>query len=486
MVVHKEEEAIVQTYSEAQQNRHLDSLNQNLEEVLPTRVRLDTRTNILKELKKTWISWTIERHLEFSKLYGHIGFLLHVGVNFDVITVLVEFWNPYYHCFTLEGVDMAPTMEEYVSLLHLPKTYESYKPNTATSFRKELCKVLGFKAQRVNAHVGKEDKTISWENLTTMVNRDEVEKSHMSMLALAIYGLVIFPKEMGVIDHGTVSFLAQIQGGVNPVPSILAETFRSLHHCRIKGKGRLKCCAPLLYVWFMSYVPCKESYFHPIYSSLRIPLTDFKKASREEYPSKEEWADRMRNWETKGFSWLAPWMGNSDMVYRCGDFPWVPLLGPWGGIAYAPLMFKRQVGSCQFIPMTHGLSKSEITYEQEEDHKRMRKFVAAWKIVHVIGLGKRLTEVRGNYYKWVADRMGLQVVGISNPLQAPMNQMEERIREVEVITKKAKDRERQIIRKYQKNVKRRRDKCIQVEEEIFALRKRLQVETQINKACTRG
>ncbi|MFQ6658704.1 hypothetical protein Gotur_027846, partial [Gossypium turneri] len=36
----------------------------------------------------------------------------------------------------------------------------------------------------------------------------------------------------------------------------------------------------------------------------------------------------------------------------CGDFDWVPLLGIWGAIGYAPLLLLRQYRSKQFVPTT--------------------------------------------------------------------------------------------------------------------------------------
>ncbi|MFQ6647712.1 hypothetical protein Gotur_021920 [Gossypium turneri] len=30
-----------------------------------------------------------------------------------------------------------------------------------------------------------------------------------------------------------------------------------------------------------------------------------------------------------------------EIFYRCGDFNWVPLLGIWGAIGYAPLLTRQ-------------------------------------------------------------------------------------------------------------------------------------------------
>ncbi|MED6212366.1 hypothetical protein PIB30_082559 [Stylosanthes scabra] len=56
------------------------------------------------------------------------------------------------------------------------------------------------------------------------------------------------------------------------------------------------------------------------------------------------------------------WLPLTHTIYRCGNKPWVLLTGPWGATSYAPALVRRQMGSLQFIPMTHDLSDMEFTY----------------------------------------------------------------------------------------------------------------------------
>jgi hypothetical protein len=67
-------------------------------------------------------------------------------------------------------------------------------------------------------------------------------------LALLIYGLVLFPNIDDFFDVNAIQiFLSR-----NPVPTLLADTYHSIHHRTHKGDGVIICCAPLLYRWFMS------------------------------------------------------------------------------------------------------------------------------------------------------------------------------------------------------------------------------------------
>ncbi|MFQ6658993.1 hypothetical protein Gotur_028049 [Gossypium turneri] len=48
--------------------------------------------------------------------------------------------------------------------------------------------------------------------------------------------------------------------------------------------------------------------------------------------------------------WRAPWLLPNETLYRCGDFNWVPLLGIWGAVGYAPLLVLSQYRSRKFVP----------------------------------------------------------------------------------------------------------------------------------------
>ncbi|MFQ6654773.1 hypothetical protein Gotur_025617 [Gossypium turneri] len=61
----------------------------------------------------------------------------------------------------------------------------------------------------------------------------------------------------------------------------------------------------------------------------------------------------------------------------CGDFDWVPLLGIWGAIGYAPLLVMRQYRSRQFVPTTQGLAQCEFSYKCDGYKKKIREMTNA-------------------------------------------------------------------------------------------------------------
>ncbi|MFQ6660780.1 hypothetical protein Gotur_029171 [Gossypium turneri] len=58
-------------------------------------------------------------------------------------------------------------------------------------------------------------------------------------------GKFVFPKALGHIDEAVTDLFDRLNKGVTPVPTILAETFRSLNEYRKAGEGRFIGCAQL-------------------------------------------------------------------------------------------------------------------------------------------------------------------------------------------------------------------------------------------------
>ncbi|MBA0672837.1 hypothetical protein Goklo_023910 [Gossypium klotzschianum] len=92
-------------------------------------------------------------------------------------------------CFTFREVDMVPTVEEYTALLICPRI--------------KVDKIYS-RAANILAHPD--------------------TKKKVSIFALSIYGLVIFPKVLGHIDEAVTDLFDQLDRRVTLVPTILAET----------------------------------------------------------------------------------------------------------------------------------------------------------------------------------------------------------------------------------------------------------------------
>ncbi|MBA0788693.1 hypothetical protein Gotri_026321 [Gossypium trilobum] len=136
---------------------------------------------------------------------------------------LTQFWNLAYSCFTFGNVDLVPTIEEYMALLRCSKILVNkvyLKAVNASTFLKRLM------------------------NITGMMHLDARKK--VDVFVLSIYGLVVFPKALGHVDEVVTDLFGRLDKRVTPVPTLLAETSRSLSACRRAGEGRFIGCAQLL------------------------------------------------------------------------------------------------------------------------------------------------------------------------------------------------------------------------------------------------
>ncbi|MFQ6656718.1 hypothetical protein Gotur_026702 [Gossypium turneri] len=155
------------------------------------------------------------------------------------------------------------------------------------------------------------------------------------------------------------------------VPAILAETFRSLNACRRASEGRFIGCAQLLLVWFHSHFWKIEKVSYRVFSNSYSPLVELVATPRRDDVSKGKRMAILQNLRDEDVEWRAPWLIPDGILYRCGDFDWVPLLGIWGAVGYAPLLVSRQYRSRQFILATQGLAQCEFSYKGDNYKKKV-------------------------------------------------------------------------------------------------------------------
>ncbi|KAK5825247.1 hypothetical protein PVK06_020059 [Gossypium arboreum] len=238
--------------------------------------------------------------------------------------------NPGYSCFTFGNVNLAPTVEEYTALLRCLRVQVDKAYSRATNvptFVKKLMNIIGMNV-----------------------------KNRVDVFALSIYGLIIFLKALMHVEKAVSDLFDQLDKRVMPIPLILVETFRSLNACRRAGEGRFIGCTQLLLAWFHIHF-WKEI----VTTSIRDDI------------SEERWIATLQNLQEEDIEWRAPWLVFNEILYRCGDFDWVPLLGIWDVVGYAHLLVLRQYRSRQFIPVTHGLARCEFSYKGDNYKKKVRE-----------------------------------------------------------------------------------------------------------------
>ncbi|GKV26318.1 hypothetical protein SLEP1_g35648 [Rubroshorea leprosula] len=378
--------------------------------ILPKRVHLSLTQNNLEELKDIYHGWSTERRREFDRKFGHIGLLLFTTIDEAMLKAAIHFWDPRYRVFVFGEVDMTPTLEEYAALLRIAsatsgKIYN--KHDACYEFKRKLAKIMGIQVQELEGLITKngENEGIPWYGLRDFILGNPDKPVTLNAFALAIYGLVLFPKASGYVDRKIVNLFDQLLDNANPIPVILAETFRSLNHCRINGQGRFTGCAQLLTIWLKSHFECLHSEFKDPNVGDRFPIEEFNMSTWPRPISEHAWMENLRRVTATNVIWKAPWMDHPPLLYRCGNYPWVPLLGLWGATAYAPALVRRQTGSLQFMPVISKLDTFGFEYGIPGTSDRIFSVCEAWKNIHRVAAGAYTDITTPGYPEWRANRL---------------------------------------------------------------------------------
>ncbi|XP_050908311.1 uncharacterized protein LOC127121931 [Lathyrus oleraceus] len=205
-----------------------------------------------------------------------------------------------------------------------------------------------------------------------------------SVIAWAIYGIVLFPNMDGFIDMAAICVF--LTG--NPVPTLLADVYYYMSHRYTKKKGMIACCAPLLYQWFLEHLPKTEVW---------VEQTNVS------------WPQRLGSLRFEDLSWYSKEYINMDIIFNCGDFPNLPLIRTQGCVNSNPVLSLRQLGYPMEGPPEAGSLEAflllDFGVENPSFFQRIRE---AWKNVNRKGradLRRANGITKEPYFHWVKERV---------------------------------------------------------------------------------
>ncbi|XP_058762010.1 uncharacterized protein LOC131635408 [Vicia villosa] len=148
----------------------------------------------------------------------------------------------------------------------------------------------------------------------------------------------------------------------NPVPTLLGDTYYSIHFRNSYGKGMVTCCTPLLYKWYISHLP-----------------------DTSEFWSQKEglkWSHKIMTLTNTEIVWTNNHFCRMKTLDYCGDFPNVPLNSTKGEISYSPVLARRQFG----FPMDKRPRRNFLDgffLEERIENKEFRERISnAWRPSH--------------------------------------------------------------------------------------------------------
>ncbi|MBA0662417.1 hypothetical protein Goklo_006546 [Gossypium klotzschianum] len=124
--------------------------------------RISVTQNNLQELKGIWLQWDDEVKQLFYSDYGDLPYLLDIKVDKHLFRALAQFWNSAYSCFIFGKVELVPTVEEYIALLHclMIQTDKAYsRAVNVPTFVKKLMNITGMSEQWVTVRIKKKGES---------------------------------------------------------------------------------------------------------------------------------------------------------------------------------------------------------------------------------------------------------------------------------------------------------------------------------------
>ncbi|XP_050896604.1 uncharacterized protein LOC127103382 [Lathyrus oleraceus] len=235
-----------------------------------------------------------------------------------ILATLVKFYDPLYRFFTFPDYQLVPTLVEFSHLIGL--SIPDQVPISGLEEipkHQDIAEVSHLRVSEIKANLtikggilGLPTKFLIEEAryFSSMKSMDAFE----AILALLIYGLLLFPNVDDFVDINAIKIF--LIG--NPVPTLLADVYHSVHLRNFHKRGMIICRTTLLYKWFISHLPWSTA----LWSQNIMSLTNY------------------------GIDWFDRAYEGVTIIYSCGEFPNVPLLGTKGGISYNPILARGQFG----------------------------------------------------------------------------------------------------------------------------------------------
>ncbi|KAH1189540.1 hypothetical protein GmHk_20G057288 [Glycine max] len=338
----------------------------------------------------------------FRKTYGKILDLTIAEVSIEAIASLTQYYDQPLRCFTLGDFQLVPTIEEFEEILgcplggRKPYLFSGCLPSLSriAIVVKDSARGLDRVKQTRNGIVGLPRKYLE-DKARDMANQEEWVP-FMDVLALLIFGVVLFPNVDGLVDLAAIdAFLAYHHSKESPVVAVLADLFDTFDRRCEKSSARVICCLPSLCVWLVSHL-FQQDTRHP------CPLRSHRSCVEKR---RLDWDQLLARIGGKTIGWFPRWKeGKEGVLFSCGEYPNIPLIGTRGCINYNPALAIRQLGyPMRGAPMEGSMSPFLVRDFDVQNFKAIQRIHKAWETP--LRKDQELRGIRngiiGGYHEWL-------------------------------------------------------------------------------------
>ncbi|KAJ1376319.1 hypothetical protein SESBI_50055 [Sesbania bispinosa] len=108
------------------------------------------------------------------------------------------------------------------------------------------------------------------------------------------------------------------------------------------------------------------------------PLRDFGRIQVKRQEARE-WKKELADTQDNKIAWTCPWYSPYDVIFSCGDFANVPLMGPRGCVAYTPSIAIRQLKRTQVKPVEAQLGGICFQYDAPDVSQLLVREYREWR-----------------------------------------------------------------------------------------------------------
>ncbi|KAH1265121.1 hypothetical protein GmHk_01G000878 [Glycine max] len=338
----------------------------------------------------------------FRKTYGKILELTIAEVSIEAIASLTQYYDQPLRCFTFGDFQLVPTIEEFEEILGCPlggrKPYLSSgclpSLSRIATVVKDSARGLDSIKQTRNGMAGLPQRYLEDKARGMADQGDWVP--FMDVLALLIFGVVLFPNVDGLVDLAAIdAFLAYHHSKESPVVAVLADLFDTFDRRCEKSSARIICCLPALCVWLVSHL-FQQDTRHP------CPLLSHRSCTEKR---RIDWDQLLAGIGGRTISWFPRWKeGKEGVLFSCGGYPNIPLVGTRGCINYNPALAIRQLGyPMRGAPTEESMSPFLVRDFGAQNSKSIQRIHKAWETP--LRKDQELRGIRngiiGGYHEWL-------------------------------------------------------------------------------------
>ncbi|KAG8496843.1 hypothetical protein CXB51_008110 [Gossypium anomalum] len=395
-----------------------DSLVEESVANLPEHTTVNVRQNNLEDLVRVWNQWDSDTRGIFTERYGDIAHLITIRVDEQLIQAMVRFSDPAYQCFTFNQEDMTPTIEEYAALLRIDnvqfgKIYvKEPKPLT---FRKKLVRLTDMTDAWAEKQIKKKNETvcIPWSSLRESVLSHPDILKRVNLFALAIYGLVIFPRVLGHIEVAVFDFFERLKQGVNPVPTILAETFRSLSTVEGLERTIYRMCTAAQRLDFESFLESRAHSIPHVFKNIR-PARSLPQERVAERNHRATLGISVSESSRRGYNVES----TLDPSFSFAIQMWKPRLGTFtrvmGRSWICSAISPKAIFFATIYTSNRRASAIRVRFMGEGYMKKVRDTAKSWNEIHFMELALYADTLTQDYDKWRKQRVNSQQISSTN------------------------------------------------------------------------